>query len=633
MTEDPVVRESIDLRIGWAHASLVTEVAAGRRLGYLTGVAFEATPDAAAMRIELRGTDHPLARDALVRLGVTPDEADVVWLLACCELDPSLSRMVEVANDGRLHQLSRQQVQRILGVTGGAIDRLVDLGLVETGDLTLPNHRRALRANDRMVDLLSGCDALDSSLSAVAALVELASPGTTSSVALRQGLAQRALVVALGPSPDGSALLRSAAHEHGFRTLEVEAERVPAGEHGLALLKRLARECALLRAIPLFMSADALLSRGGLLELALPRFETPVLVTTSTHPSASFGRTVLHVEVEPVAAPARRLAWERALGGNAPELAATCATRFRLSAATIDAAARAAILRAPAADRVELPDVRLALRDLLEHRIDGLARRVDWKQRWSDLVLPSDQIDLLIELVARVRHRDQVLDTWGFGAKIGKGHGIAALLSGPPGTGKTMIAGLVAAELGLDLYQVDLSRIVSKYIGETEKQLGALFDAAESGQAMLLFDEADSLFGKRTEVKSSNDRYANLEVNYLLQRIESFTGICVLTTNHENAIDEAFLRRLALHVRVPVPDVEHRARLWRAMLPDEAPVEPGLEGVLGTLARDFVMTGGHIKNAVVRAAYLAADQDGVIGVAHLRSGARAEYDAMGKLGA
>jgi SpoVK/Ycf46/Vps4 family AAA+-type ATPase len=222
-----------------------------------------------------------------------------------------------------------------------------------------------------------------------------------------------------------------------------------------------------------------------------------------------------------------------------------------------------------------------------------------------------------------------VLEKWGFAEKVGKGVGLSTLLSGPPGTGKTMIAGLVARELGLDLYQVDLSRIVSKYIGETEKQLAALFEAAESGHAILLFDEADSLFAKRTEVKSSNDRYANLEVNYLLQRMESFSGITILTTNHETAIDQAFMRRLAFHIRVPMPDEKHRALIWRTIIPERAERADDLD--FDALADEFVMSGGYIKNAALRAAFLAADEGQPITNAHLCRAAHAEYEAMGKV--
>jgi SpoVK/Ycf46/Vps4 family AAA+-type ATPase len=192
-----------------------------------------------------------------------------------------------------------------------------------------------------------------------------------------------------------------------------------------------------------------------------------------------------------------------------------------------------------------------------------------------------------------------------------------------------MVAALVAKELGLDLYQVDLAKMVSKFIGETEKHLATMFDAAEAGHAVLLFDEADSLFGKRTEVRSSNDRYANLETNYLLQRLESFTGICLLTSNHESNIDPAFQRRLSLHVRFHAPDERERAKLWAAVLPGSAPIAPGLD--FDELARRFDMTGGYIKNAALRAAFLAADEKAQISAVHLDRAARVEYEAMGKL--
>jgi SpoVK/Ycf46/Vps4 family AAA+-type ATPase len=191
-----------------------------------------------------------------------------------------------------------------------------------------------------------------------------------------------------------------------------------------------------------------------------------------------------------------------------------------------------------------------------------------------------------------------------------------------------MVASLIARELGLELYQVDLAKVVSKYIGETERNLAAVFDAAEAGHAVLLFDEADSLFGKRTDVRSSNDRYANLETNYLLQRLESFTGICLLTSNHEQAIDPAFMRRLSLHLRFALPDAGERARLWQSMLPAAAPVE-GLE--LETLAQRFALSGGYIRNAALRAAFLAADGNRPITTALLEHAARLECEGMGRV--
>jgi SpoVK/Ycf46/Vps4 family AAA+-type ATPase len=232
-------------------------------------------------------------------------------------------------------------------------------------------------------------------------------------------------------------------------------------------------------------------------------------------------------------------------------------------------------------------------------------------------------------MIARVRFRRKVLDDWGFARKVARGLGLPALFYGPPGTGKTMAAGLVAAELGMDLYQIDLSRMVSKYIGDTEKQLAQVFDAAESGHAILLFDEADALFAKRTDVKSATDRYANLEVNYLLQRMEAFSGITILTTNLDSAIDEAFRRRLAFRIAFPLPEAEERVRLWRRVIPDAATLAKDVD--FGHLAERFEMSGGYIRNAALRGAYLAAADGGVIEMRHLLSAATFEYASMGKV--
>jgi len=269
------------------------------------------------------------------------------------------------------------------------------------------------------------------------------------------------------------------------------------------------------------------------------------------------------------------------------------------------------------------------LRSVLDAKLATLGTRITWRQQWDDLVLPDDAIDDIIEFVARVRHRRQVYEAWGLGRKVAKGMGLSALFSGPPGTGKTMVAGLIAHELGLDLYQIDLSKVVSKWIGETEKNLGELFDAAEAGHAILLFDEADSLFAKRTSVQSSNDRNANLEVNYLLQRLEAFTGIVILTTNHDTAIDDAFRRRLSLRVESPVPDEAEREKLWAALVGGDLPREPGVD--LADLARRFAMTAWlhherHGARGVPRCTRGTA-----VGMWHLLRVARSEYRAMGKV--
>jgi SpoVK/Ycf46/Vps4 family AAA+-type ATPase len=207
--------------------------------------------------------------------------------------------------------------------------------------------------------------------------------------------------------------------------------------------------------------------------------------------------------------------------------------------------------------------------------------------------------------------------------------GLTALFQGRPGTGKTLVAGVVARELGLDLYQVDLSKVMSKWIGETERNLSTIFDAAEDGQVVLLFDEADSLFAKRTEVRSSNDRYANLEVNYLLQRLDAFEGIAILTTNSGNTIDQAFKRRLSFRLSFPFPDEETREQLWRAHLPPELPVAGPI--TLDALARKYELSGGYIRNACLRAAFLAAQEETSLHQHHLERAVALEYAELGKL--
>jgi len=275
-------------------------------------------------------------------------------------------------------------------------------------------------------------------------------------------------------------------------------------------------------------------------------------------------------------------------------------------------------------------EIRAGVQAEIQERFGGLASRVPTTQRWDDLVLPQDTLDDVRAFASRAEHASIVYENWGFRRKLQKGLGLAALFSGPPGTGKTMVAGLIAQSLGLEMYMVDLSQVVSKWVGETEKQLGKIFDAAQMGNVVLLFDEADALFAKRTEVKSSNDRYANLEVNYLLTRLESFGGVAILTTNLEASVDPAFKRRLAAEVRFYAPEQPERERLWSTIIPKEAPVEGTLN--FGRLADRYKeLAGGHIRNAVLRAAFLAAMEKGAITQLVLERAAASEYRAMGKV--
>ena len=262
-------------------------------------------------------------------------------------------------------------------------------------------------------------------------------------------------------------------------------------------------------------------------------------------------------------------------------------------------------------------------------RTGDMAKRLNIVAKWEDLVLSADDLARVHEFISRKLFATKVYSDWGYGDRVGYGKGMIALFSGPPGTGKTMLAGLIAKELDLDIYQVDLATIVSKWVGETEKQLAKVFDQAERAHAVLLFDEADSLFAKRTEVKSSNDRYGNLAVNYLLQRLEQYTGVAILTTNKDAALDEALQRRLSLHLHLQIPEVEERILLWQSFMPKKAPIEEGLDFQL--LAEDFELSGGYIKNAALRAAFLAAAEGSKINMAMLQRAASLELEDMGRV--
>ena len=259
-------------------------------------------------------------------------------------------------------------------------------------------------------------------------------------------------------------------------------------------------------------------------------------------------------------------------------------------------------------------------------KLDDLAMRIEPAANWDDLILPELQIEVLKMIAAQLCQRIRVYENWGFAAKSSRDLGISALFAGESGTGKTLAAEVLAAELRLDLYRIDLSQVVSKYIGETEKNLRRVFDAAEDGGAVLLFDEADALFGKRSEVKDSHDRYANIEISYLLQRIEAYRGLAILTTNLEGGLDSAFIRRLRFIVQFPFPDAVRRAEIWRRMFPAQTPTD-GLQ--YEKLAR-LNVAGGNIRNIALNAAFLAAEEGGPIRMAHVLRAARTEYAKLEK---
>lgn len=419
-------------------------------------------------------------------------------------------------------------------------------------------------------------------------------------------------------------------------------------EQGLRLAQR---EALLAGAVLGWVGADAFLepaqasddepTRRAFLA-ALARNRTPVVLITAKpwEPARDLtGRPFLSAELSEPGYAERRVMWEHALthrnGGESltPAQLESLAGRFRLTAGQIqDAIARAHMLawsRDPAQADLRLNDIDAACRSQAQHRLAALARKLEPRHTWDDIVLPRGQLAALRLMSTTLRHRPTVYGDWGFDRKLAMGKGLIALFAGPSGTGKTMAAGILAHDLGLDLYKIDLSGVVSKYIGETEKNLERIFGEAQDSNAILFFDEADALFGKRSEVKDAHDRYANIEIAYLLQRTEEYSGLVILASNVKKNMDEAFVRRLHFTVDFPFPEEAERLEIWRRTFPAEAPCASDID--LPFLARKLRIAGGNIRNVILAAAFLAAEEGSPIAMRHLVKGATYEFQKMGKL--
>jgi broad-specificity NMP kinase len=628
-----------------ARTSLVAATHAMRSVPDDVAVSLLATCEALSAQcrdLEARSLRLP-SKILAERLELTESELNVIWLLAAVEagvlvLDGSLSTTLirELAYGGR----PARTAMRELGGQG-VLRRLSLMERTDGCGETSHESKHTWALSHRILAWLYGDSACDPAIEKFArvtgsatSLSELAVSVGGIEQARRALSAGRAMVIVSGmPSLGRRTLLRATAAEAHLNVLEINCGRLAKEpETFTGQLRALVRECRMLQCTPLLANLDALAEdKDTRLELIasdlVAQQDGLVLGTSTRRRTGSWDRPVISIEMQqPDSVQLARL-WQTKLGVTATD-ADALAERFPLAPGLLHHASLAAKACA-AGQPIRIEQMQAGIRSVLDDRLGTYARRVTVTQTWDDLVLPQDQLDVIMDVLARVRERQRVYESWGFAAKVGKGLGVSALFSGPPGTGKTMVAALIARDLGLDLFQVDLGKVVSKWIGETEKNLGALFDAAETGHAILLFDEADALFGKRTDVKSSNDRYANLETNYLLQRLETFTGICFLTSNHESNMDPAFQRRLSVHLRFDVPDVEERMHLWAAMLPKQAPVSDGID--FRALADKFEMSGGYIRNAALRAAFLAADRNEIISAALLERAAKLEYEAIGKI--
>jgi len=485
-----------------------------------------------------------------------------------------------------------------------------------------------LRIDERVLHYLAGVNYLDTRLQSL--LRPLSPPRAmagphrqavdTILYALRDNPHGRALVLLHGDDADGQAdIAAQAAAEIGLRTHALCGEDLPQAPAELDAFSVLwQRETALLDVTLLIESATAECDTG----IARLTDRLGVLCFVAGREPLTLDCPIASVRVDRPDAQEQKRLWELALGQATGRLNGSLngvATQFRFSAGAILAKGEA--LRMTVETRDD-PDAAFwnACRGLGRRRLDDLAQRITPAAGRDDLILPGAQQSLLREITAHVRQRLTVYDDWGFARKGARGLGITALFTGESGTGKTMAAEVLAGELHLDLYRIDLASVVSKYIGETEKSLKQVFDAAEDSGAILLFDEADALFGKRSEVRDSHDRYANIEVSYLLQRMEAYSGLAILTTNHKAALDTAFQRRLRFVVHFPFPDQLQREAIWRTIFPVDTP----RNGIDYTKLARLNVTGGTIRNIALSAAFHAAESGTPVGMTHLLHGAHME---------
>ncbi|WP_119730204.1 ATP-binding protein [Thermomonospora amylolytica] len=629
--------------------------------------------DAAAARSREHGVDLPLARLA-ARLGLSRFEVHALVTCLAPELDRKYDRLYAYLQDDiarkrpsvdlaislharpapegwkALRSFSAQAPLRRWGIL-----RVIDDPYSPSGSTALSQF---LQITPRFLAHFLGDRQLDPVLAGLGRRVA-ARPGPAP--ADPAGIIERRLAALVGRRAehgDGALivhvagdygaghgeLVHAVAARLGTELVEFDAGAAPLRRPELdQMVEAVLREGWLTDTPVLFAEADRVLAPAedeGMLRFLGPllaRYPCPVFLTARrrwTWPGAA-GRVAVHeVVLPPPDVEVRRTAWRTALTGSgltlSPQWLDELVERFRLTPGQVHDAVAEMRGAATAMDGPSpLADWYAACRRQTGRRLGELAQKLQSPHRWDDLVLEEDRLDQLRELCNQVRQRERVLGEWGFAERVAAGRGLAALFAGPPGTGKTMAAGVIANQLGLDLYRIDLSQVVSKYIGETEKNLSRIFTEAENSNAVLFFDEADALFAKRTQIGDAHDRYANIETSYLLQRMEEYGGIAIMASNLRQNMDEAFLRRLRFVVEFPFPDAAHRLGIWRRHLPAGAPLDDDLD--LERLAERIPVSGGGIRSIVLAAAFIAAGEGRPIAMAHMLRAARREYDKLGKL--
>jgi hypothetical protein len=586
--------------------------------------------------------EAPLLAELCAKFNLCEFERDVLLMCVAVELDAGFAQLCAAAHDEarRAYPTFALALEILAGAhwsaiaPGGALRRwrLLEVGAGETLMTS------QLRVDERVLHYLLGVYSLDERLQS---FVEPVAPMRALPISYRAHAEQIVkLWTAQAEQPelwpviqltgDGRggqhALAAVSCGQLGLRLHSMRAADIPASSNEREALARL-------------WEREAVLSNSGLL---IDLHGTEQLDAISAFAERLRGllfiagdgllslneRAIVRLPVNKPEAIEQRALWENSLGPLAAKLNGQLdkiVAQFPFDVPAIENTGRALREGGQLMDAETLGALLWEnCRALARPRLEGQAERVETLAGWDDIVLPEAQLQTLREISIHVRQRTRVYETWGFAARGMRGLGITALFAGASGTGKTLAAEIIANELKLDLYRIDLSRVVSKYIGETEKNLRGVFDAAEAGGAILLFDEADALFGKRSEVKEAHDRFANIEVSYLLQRMESYRGLAILTTNLRGSLDQAFLRRIRFIVSFPFPDASLRARIWQRIFP---PATPTASLDIGKLAR-LNLTGGNIRNIALNAAFLAAEASEPVGMRHLLHTTRSEYSKM-----
>ncbi|MDT8321046.1 MAG: AAA family ATPase [Xanthomonadales bacterium] len=588
-------------------------------------------------------------------LGLSEFEKNALALCAAQELDTRIPALCALAqDDGNQRHPSFALAFRMFEAPDwsalsphGALRfwQLIEIAQDPSLHPSLPLILRPIRADERIVNYLKGLNSLDERLAQL--VEELPSrlpmeklPPSQQAQAERIRDAIRAdgsaheprLIRLLGSDSESKRLVATEACKHqGLSVYRLRADRLSARDDDHESLARLwQRESRLLPLALLLDAADAdSMQYRQIVQFGqrILRHGGGVILIDESPGQAEAPPTTRSFTVRKPLPKEQLQLWSDALGREADDELARLTEQFSFNQPEIARLAREMQAEDPASESEDAPAVWSACRAATRSGMTRLARPIDARATWDDIVLPEDLSRLLRQISQQVSSRNRVYGEWGFREKMNRGLGISALFSGPSGTGKTMAAEVIANACRLDLYAIDLSAVISKYIGETEKNLRKLFDVAEDSGAILFFDEADALFGKRSEVKDSHDRYANTQIDYLLQRMEAYPGLAILATNMKSALDKAFTRRLRFIVDFPFPGETLRRQIWEQIFPEKTPVRPDID--FARLAR-LNLSGGSIHNIALNAAFLAAQSGDEVGMPHLLDAARTEFRKIGQ---